>query len=316
MAKHAYAKTYEDIYAHAKSLTAQLEADPDFRAVVARARTFGITVSVTLRHTCAPPEYIPRSIPDADASGKLPAGYAMELWVDLNCGDHILAFTDDEGNDVQCSYTMLAACEEHFLFSSRVVLLSYEKMMADNQLIAILTDYLDAAEDGVTGDSPFVSDLLTPTEPRGVRGLLVGREAVGEGSYIEIVHGAYDGTFGHEDACYFSEDGFLPYRMLLLALFGAERLCIGSYMTLTAEETTRFVGALRELPESIFVVFSYSDVLAEAYGLTAFLPPPRLETCLNRLTVRRDEDFVEDAVRLAAYLIPEGEAATPTTFIW
>ena len=100
MAKHAYAKTYEDIYAHAKSLTAQLEADPDFRAVVARARTFGITVSVTLRHTCAPPEYIPRFIPDADASGKLPARYAMELWVDLNCGDHILAFTDDEGNDV------------------------------------------------------------------------------------------------------------------------------------------------------------------------------------------------------------------------
>lgn len=316
MAKRAYAKTYEDIYAHAKALTAQLEEDPDFRAVVARARTLGITVSVTVRHTFAPPEYIPRFTPDADASGKLPAGYAMELWVDLNCGNHIMAFTDDEGNDVQCSYTMLAACEESFLFSSRVVLFSYEKMMEENQLIAILTDCLDAAEDGVAGDSPFVSDLLTPTEPRGERGLLMGRDAVGEGSYIEIVRGTYDGTFGHEDACYFSEDGFLPYRMLLLALFGAERLCIGSYLTLTAGETARFADALRELPEAVFTVFSYSDILAENYDLTAFLPPPRLETCLNRLTVRRDEDFVEDAARLADYLAPEGEEAAPATFIW
>ena len=315
MAKQTYAKTYEEIYAHAKALTAQLEEDPEFRAVVARARTLGITVSVTPRHTFSP-EYVPHFIPDADASGKLPGGYAMELWVDLNCGDHILAFADDEGNDVQCSYTMLAACEESYLLFSRVALYSYEKMMADNQLIAILTDCLDAAEDGVAGDSPFVSDLLTPTEPRGERGLLMGRDAVGEGSYIEILRGTYDGAVGHPDACYFSEDGFLPYRMLLLALFGAERISVGNYLTLTIPETAQFISALRELPEALSTVFSYSDALAETYDLTEFLPPPRLETCLNRLTLHRDEAFLDDAARLADYLAPEGETTTPVTFLW
>ena len=315
MAKRTYAKTYEEIYAHAKALTARLEEDAEFQAVVARARTLGITVSVTTRHTFSP-EYVPHFIPDADASGKLPGGYAMELWVDLNCGDHILAFSDDEGNDVQCSYTMLAACEESYLLFSRVVLYSFEKMMADNQLIAILTDCLDAAEDGVSGDSPFRSDLLTPTEPRGERGLLMGRDAVSEGSYIELMRGEYDGTFGHKDACYFSEDGFLPYRMLLLALFGAERISIGASLTLTVEETSQLVDALITLPEALSTVFSYSDALAETYGLTAFLPPPRLETCLNRLTLHRDEEFLEDADRLAAYLAPEGSVTAPVTFIW
>lgn len=315
MAKRTYAKTYEEIYAHAKALTVRLEEDAEFQAVVARARTLGITVSVTTRHTFSP-EYVPHFIPDADASGKLPGGYAMELWVDLNCGDHILAFSDDEGNDVQCSYTMLAACEESYLLFSRVVLYSFEKMMADNQLIAILTDCLDAAEDGVSGDSPFRSDLLTPTEPRGERGLLMGRDAVSEGSYIELMRGEYDGTFGHKDACYFSEDGFLPYRMLLLALFGAERISIGASLTLTVEETSQLVDALITLPEALSTVFSYSDALAETYGLTAFLPPPRLETCLNRLTLHRDEEFLEDADRLAAYLAPEGSVTAPVTFIW
>lgn len=170
MAKGNYAKTYEEIYAHAKALTARLEEDTDYQALLARARTLGITVSVTPRHTFSP-EYVPHFIPDADATGKLPAGYAMELWIDLNCGDHILAFTDDEGNDVQCSYTMLAACEENFLLFSRVALYSYEKMMADNQLIAILTDCLDAAEDGVSGlmnvPSPRrVMSRLSLTSPR------------------------------------------------------------------------------------------------------------------------------------------------------
>lgn len=315
MAKGNYAKTYEEIYAHAKALTARLEEDTDYQALLARARTLGITVSVTPRHTFSP-EYVPHFIPDADATGKLPAGYAMELWIDLNCGDHILAFTDDEGNDVQCSYTMLAACEENFLLFSRVALYSYEKMMADNQLIAILTDCLDAAEDGVSGDSPFRSDLLTPTEPRGERGLIVGRDAVGEGSYVEIVRGDYDGTFGHEDAYYFSEDGFLPYRMLLLALFGAERISIGSSLTLTAEEAAQFADALDELPEALSTVFSYSDALAETYGLEAFLPPPRLETCLNRLTLHRDEAFLDDAARLAAHIAPEDGETTSVTFIW
>lgn len=313
MAKRPIAKTYEDIYAHAKALVAALEEDAAYRALVARARTLGITVSVTPRHTFSP-EYIPHYIPDADAAGKLPGGYAMELWFDLNCGDHVLAFSDDEGNDVQCSYSMLAACEQSYLLFSRVVLYSYEEMMAGNQLIAVLTDCLDAAEDGCAGDSPFLSDLLTPTEPRGERGLLVGRAAVSDGSYVEIVRGAFDGTFGHEDACYFSEDGFLPYRMLLLALFGAERISIGSSLTLSTEEATQFCEALRMLPEALSSIFSYIDALTETYGMTALVPPPRLETCLNRLTLHRDEAFLDDAEALADYL--SGDGASPVTFIW
>ena len=78
------------------------------------------------------------------------------------------------------------------------------------------------------------------------------------------------------------------------------------------------VNCLRcdELPEALSTVFSYSDALAETYGLEAFLPPPRLETCLNRLTLHRDEAFLDDAARLAAYIAPEDGETTSVTFIW
>ena len=70
------------------------------------------------------------------------------------------------------------------------------------------------------------------------------------------------------------------------------------------------------MPEALSTVFSYSDALAETYGLEAFLPPPRLETCLNRLTLHRDEAFLDDAARLAAYIAPEDGETTSVTFIW
>ena len=84
----------------------------------------------------------------------------------------------------------------------------------------------------------------------------------------------------------------------------------------TAEEAAQFADALDELPEALSTVFSYSDALAETYGLEAFLPPPRLETCLNRLTLHRDEAFLDDAARLAAYIAPEDGETTSVTFIW
>lgn len=315
MSGRTFAKTYEEVLAHAKSLLASLAEDEEYRAVEARARAMGLSLTATYRHTYTP-DFAARFVPDADADGKLPAGYAMELWIDLNRGDHILAYLDDDGNEIQCSYSLTAAISVSYLLFSRVELLSYDDILADNPLFAVLTDDLDAIEDLGDLDSPFLRDHLTPTSPRGEVCLLTDKSQVGEGSYVEILAGEYDGNFGHEDSLYFAEDAFLPYRMLLLALFGAERLTEGEYLTLTGKETDEFIEALDELPRALSGVVTYSDALSEAYSLEAFTPPPRLETCLNRLTLLRSDDFLSDVSTLFERLTARPSPDTPITFIW
>ena len=315
MSGRAFAKTYEEILTHARSLLERLTEEEEYRAVEARARAMGLSLTATYRHTHTP-DFAARFIPDADAEGKLPAGYAMELWIDLNRGDHIVAYLDDDGNEIQCSYALTAAISVSYLLFSRVELLSYEDILAENPLFDVLTDDLDAIEDLGDLDSPFLRDHLTPVSPRGEVCLLTDKSQVGEGSYVEIRIGEYDGTFGHDDSLYFAEDAFLPYRMLLLALFGAERLTAGEYLTLTGEETQELIEALDSMPSALSGAITYPDALLDTYCLEAFTPPPRLETCLNRLTFSRSKEFLTDVAALSERLSGRPSPDTPITFIW
>ena len=315
MSKSSFAKTYEDVQAHIRTLVERLAEDEEYRALEERARAAGYALTVTHRYT-ASQEFAADFVPLSDEEGKLPHGFAAEIWFDINRGDKVLAFCDEDGNVTQCSYSMTVATAESYFLFTRVRLYSYEEMMRKNQLIAILGDDLDGLETYGATASPFTRDALTPLAPRGEEGLLRGIAAVGEGSYVEIITTEDDHETGHENAYYFSTDAFLPYRMILLSIVGAERLDSGTSLTLDEEETERFVAALEEAGEAIHSVDSFSDALSDTWGVTSFAPPPRLESCLNRLTLLRSDEFLSDCADLAAYLTPAEDAAPIVTFIW
>jgi hypothetical protein len=298
--------TYEDACRYGQELLDRLGEEEEFARIQERAASLNVEIMCSLRHTYAPDAL--NYVPSSDCTGPLPYGYAMELWFDL-VGDGAVLCSQGEGQ-IQLSYAVTAIEQVNYLLFNRVHFFDYEDILSENPIFATLDDYLDRIEDAGCAPSPFIRDTLCQTEPRAERGLLRGRDAVGEGSYVELSSRPYNGTVGAADSLYFASDAFFPYRLFLLAATGDATLDMPR--TLAGEKLQALVELLEDVPRAMHATHCFADLLSEL-GVSAYTPPPRAEMLLDSLTFLRKKGFLSDVAALAEFLneqLCNGESVT------
>ncbi len=304
--------TYEDACNRGREILERLRAEEDFIHVRDRAAALGVDIVCDMRHTVTE-DYEGGYIFTQEHEGQLPHGYALELWFDLVRDGYVLCSAGED--KIQLSYSVPVVTYVNLLLTQRFSFADYETVMQENPVCAVLEDYLDRIEDEGACPSPFVRDSLSPTAPRGEEGLIVGRENVGDGSYVEISSHPYDGTVGAEDSLYFSSDAFLPYHLFLLGVTApAAGSAFTAPLTLSTEEMNAYAEVLEELPRHMRACRCFTELLS-AVGVAAYAPPPRAEALLDEVTYLREKEFLADAARLAAHLRDCAEADTPVTLI-
>jgi len=313
--------TYEDAVAHAEELIATMRADSAFAELEEQAAGMGITFAFSLRHTQVD-EMMGAYNPFREPTGRIPSGYALEIWVDLVRDGWVLCAADDAEEPTQYSLSLQVVSHPGGLISAMVPVLfhEYDAVLEDNQPFAILGEYLDACAEHGFAASPFREDALCPTEPVGDGVCHFSTADLAEGNYTELSPHPYAGSFGGADSLFLSEHAFLPYRLLLIGLIGLPA-CRGEATELSQEDAARFCDLLTDdLPDAVAAECNVSDVLS-ACSVTAFAPPPNAERLLNTVMFRSkrdysEEDFLAETGKMAAWIKKHLAAGDPLTVIW
>ncbi len=291
----AYRKMTNDILrAHEENVMTFLRSDERFLDCEEEAAEMGLTLSVGIHETYSAETRSRHS----ETEGKFPYGYSSELEIDFVQNGCVMMTNPEEGRAVQMSVTATIVRTPETLFVKKVELIPYDELIEDGELFDGIEDLLDEIEErGVGAPSPFLCDEDQSAEPSNDLALHTHPSHLGDGTYIELQAGAFNGAFGREDSLYLSRDAFLPYRPLLAHILG-RRYAPGAIMALTPEEGAQLVELARELADKISGCFYYGDVLS-SLSIYEFTPPGNAERLLKRVTVDRAADFCADTRALA-----------------
>ncbi len=288
--------TYADIAAHAERLFAELAEDEAYIALIERAAAMDITVTTSVRHTYTD-DYALNYRPNPTAEGKIPVGYAMELWFDLTRGGRVLVTGDGE---IQCSVGAEAVDCSGFLLSHKLRFHDLEQVLSGTPVCALLEEFLDAIEEKGGVPTPFVTDSCMPIAPAGAANALT-RADVREGAYVEMMCGTYTGSYGAEDSVYFAADAFLPHRLFLHGALGEVKNFEGETCVMEGEALARLTEIYEEIPSVIRRAATFTDLYMELCE-SPLAPPPRAEQLADALTVCRADAFLADCERVLELL--------------
>ncbi len=285
--------TYADAESHGSHLISTLPENEGYAQMLSRAKDLGVEVDCCIRHTYQDDVL---SYPHKACEGRLPTGYAMELWFDIVKDGRILSAASD---GMQMSTSATAVYHRSGLFSQKACLLELEEVLAASPVVETLEEFLDRVEEGDAIPSPFLRDGFYSPEPRAEAEMLVGIDQVGEGTYVELAEGRVTAE-GGESSVYFSAEAFLPFALLFSAL-PEGGLTVGENVTLTAEQMLSMAELLEELPHSVKRCRDFADLLVDM-GVGAIAPPPTAEACLNYMVYRTPRVFLGNAAQLSQHL--------------
>ena len=308
-----YRKTsYEDVVAHGMQLIREIsEVETFYTEVLQRAEELGVAVEFSLRHTTTE-EYRGGYMPPKVLSGRVPRGYALEIWIDLCQDGCVLASCEEEASRIQYSINVAAVTYAPGLVFDKVDFLSVEDVLRE---CVILEEFLDGIQEKGATKTPFSTNDRMPDAPMGALLPVLGVEGLEAGSYVELQGAEYDGAFGKDDSLFVGEHAFLPYKLLLLGLVPLTDLVEGDHITLRGDVAEAFLARCEELKLAIAETNSYTDALYDC-GVAAYAPPPNAERLLNALCVFDEGEFEEGNEVITRWMDSHLGMGHPITIIW
>ena len=301
------------VHAHGEKILSELCASEAYTEVAERAAALGVEISLSLRDTYTDlKKYAYKAPKDAES---VPYGYGQHLCLDIVRGGAIVFIVDEDGNPEQLSVSFVTAATADTLLLRRLELFELEDVDGEGNIVHFAEEFLDRLEEAKGGTVSLLSaNFSCPDVPSEGYDPILRLSDLPEEDVVELIPGAFGGTYVNEGSLFFTLHGFAPYALLLesrrFGFFTAHGVSVidPELWEIFAEDIRGMIGRLdREL--------SFADVLT-SLGLYSLEPTDRAEKILSSATVLRASAARQAARRLLEFGQRAIEESGTISILW
>lgn len=310
--------SHEDVEEHVQKIISALQDEPSYADVCRRANDMGVSVVLTLCDTYTP-ERVSSYVRSSDRE-TVNYGYSAQLRADVVRDGYLLFVQNESGTYDQLSTSETVITSPDIIFVPKLQFYEYGDLPMVQNFPEFLEEFLDRLEEGEGKTSLFrIDDPLTKGETfPAVRPVsLDGLSA--EERVVELLPGAFSGSYLGENSLFFDERAFLPFAV------AAEALQFGFYVphgvsVLEGENLDAFCETLRRLAAVISrtvvrIPDDFFTAMTEAQ-LYSVEPSEDEKQWLTDLVFRDRETFCETCLRLADWLAERDGEMGGVSVIW
>lgn len=310
--------SHEDVEEHVQKIISALQDEPSYAEVCRRAQEMGVSVVLTLCDTYTPEKVSSYTRPSDRET--ITYGYSAQLRADVVRDGYLLFVQNESGTYDQLSTSETVVNSPDVMFVPKLQFYEYGDLAMVQSFPEFLEEFLDRLEEGEGKTSLFriddpltKGDVLPDLRPVSLDSLSA------EDRVVELLPGAFGGTYLGENSLFFDERAFFPFAV------AAEALHFGFYVphgvsVLEGENLDAFCETLRQLAGSVGRTVSrlpedFFSAMLEAQ-LYSVEPSEDEKQWLTDLVFRDRETFCETCTTLADWLAERGGESGGVSVLW